>query len=329
MAKSRARCMVEKSVAAMVAAIEVYNKPDFKYREETFAVLAINAWELLFKAYILEKYNNRSNSLYIYENRHNKNGSICKKQFIKQNRSGNSATIGLSKSMAKIENDLGIPLNHKLKKNVLALVEIRDNSVHFFNHDIRLSKRIQEIGTATLKNYVSIIKQWFGHDLSNLNFYLMPLSFFHYEHTSTAVILNSQEEKVLEYLLNLQKTEESDYDPDFNVALDLEIRFVRSRAEEALNVRVTVDPSAPVVQLKEEDIRDRYPWDYRLLTNHLKGRYCGFKENSDYHTIRKPLQGDPKFAKERYLDPANPKSPRRVFYNPNIVNEFDKYYIRI
>ena len=38
---------VEKSVGAALSAIEIYNKPDFKYREETFAILMINSWELL------------------------------------------------------------------------------------------------------------------------------------------------------------------------------------------------------------------------------------------------------------------------------------------
>lgn len=47
--KSKAQELADKSVAAMMSAIEVYNKPDFKYREETFAILAINAWELLLK----------------------------------------------------------------------------------------------------------------------------------------------------------------------------------------------------------------------------------------------------------------------------------------
>ena len=45
--KARSQELVDKSIAAMVSAIEVYNKPDFKYREETFSILAINAWELL------------------------------------------------------------------------------------------------------------------------------------------------------------------------------------------------------------------------------------------------------------------------------------------
>ena len=35
---------------AAVAAIEVYNKPNFSYREEAFSLLMTNAWELLLKA---------------------------------------------------------------------------------------------------------------------------------------------------------------------------------------------------------------------------------------------------------------------------------------
>jgi len=35
MAKSRFQFLLDKSIAAAISAIEVYNKPDFKYREET------------------------------------------------------------------------------------------------------------------------------------------------------------------------------------------------------------------------------------------------------------------------------------------------------
>jgi len=44
----------------MLAAIEVYNKPIFEYREETYAILAVNAWELLLKARILQIDNNKT-----------------------------------------------------------------------------------------------------------------------------------------------------------------------------------------------------------------------------------------------------------------------------
>ena len=41
--KSKSRLLLDKSISAIVSAIEIYNKPDFKYREETFSVLCINA----------------------------------------------------------------------------------------------------------------------------------------------------------------------------------------------------------------------------------------------------------------------------------------------
>src|SRR5688572_11681695 len=44
------RALLANSVAAMSAAIEVYNKPRFSYREECFIILQVNAWELILKA---------------------------------------------------------------------------------------------------------------------------------------------------------------------------------------------------------------------------------------------------------------------------------------
>lgn len=41
--KSNVDAILEKSIACAVSAIEIYNKPDFKYREETFSILMINA----------------------------------------------------------------------------------------------------------------------------------------------------------------------------------------------------------------------------------------------------------------------------------------------
>jgi len=38
----------------MLAAIEIYNKPQIEYRDECFLILLVNAWELLLKA-ILSK----------------------------------------------------------------------------------------------------------------------------------------------------------------------------------------------------------------------------------------------------------------------------------
>ena len=53
----------------MLAAIEVFNKPSFSYREESFAILAVNAWELLLKAKVLAENGNQMKALYSYERR--------------------------------------------------------------------------------------------------------------------------------------------------------------------------------------------------------------------------------------------------------------------
>lgn len=42
--------LANKSVQAAIASIVIYNKPNFSYREEAFALLMSNAWELLLKA---------------------------------------------------------------------------------------------------------------------------------------------------------------------------------------------------------------------------------------------------------------------------------------
>jgi hypothetical protein len=48
--------LVEKAIHAASAAIEIYNKPGFRYREESFAILMLNAWELLLKARIVKRH---------------------------------------------------------------------------------------------------------------------------------------------------------------------------------------------------------------------------------------------------------------------------------
>ncbi|MCX6924089.1 MAG: hypothetical protein NT154_12900 [Verrucomicrobia bacterium] len=41
---TRSEKLVKNAEDAFLAAIEVYNKPTFTYSEETFAILALNAW---------------------------------------------------------------------------------------------------------------------------------------------------------------------------------------------------------------------------------------------------------------------------------------------
>lgn len=50
-------------------------------------------------------------------------------------------------------------LKDNLRDNIESLIELRDNSIHFINPD-SISKQVQELGFACIKNYMSIIKEW-------------------------------------------------------------------------------------------------------------------------------------------------------------------------
>jgi len=95
-----------------------------------------------------------------------------------------------------------------------------------------------------------------------------------------------------------------------------------------MGLTLTNDPNAVPVVLSEEDIRDKYPWDYNILTTRLRKRYSDFKANQKYHGIRKPLEANDRYCRKRYLDPANKAGIGKWFYSPNIVREFDPHYGR-
>ena len=90
------RSLLDKSVNSMLSAIEIYNKPNFTYREETFAILAINSWELLFKAQLLRANNYNLKSIYVLEPIITKSGVQHKKHTKpKLSRSKNPMTLNL------------------------------------------------------------------------------------------------------------------------------------------------------------------------------------------------------------------------------------------
>lgn len=318
--------MLDKSVAAMISAIEIYNKPDFKYREETFSVLCINSWELLLKAKVLQLSGNKLTALFVWDRKRLKNGDYSTKLYRKLNRAGNPMSVSLYEALRIINEDYGVQINQAVKDNIEALTEIRDNSIHFINDDYLLSTKIQEIGTASLQNYLHLVKDWFGDVLTRYNFYLMPLSFFRDFDCAPGVSLNANEKKLLKYI----KSAEAAYDDanvsNYNLALKIDVKFQKVKSTTGVPIQITNDPDAPAFRLSEEDMMEKYPWDYRILTTRLKKRYNNFKENQLYHEQRKLLSANEKLCHSRLYNPANKSSGTKQFFNPNILKEFDKLY---
>ena len=88
------------------------------------------------------------------------------------------------------------------------------------------------------------------------------------------------------------------------------------------------DPKGLKINVEEEDVLKRYPLDYEKLTLNLRKKYSDFKADNKYHKIRKELAKNKKLCRTRHLDPNNPKSPKKDFYNTEIIKEFDKHYTK-
>lgn len=320
--KSRAQELVEKSVAAMVSAIEIYNKPDFKYREETFSILAINAWELLLKAKWLVENNNRVRSLYVMERLNKPNGKPYKHLKVKLTECSNPFTHSLDYLGKKLL-EKGL-LAEAAYKNIKALSEVRDSSVHFYNRHSLFALRLQEVGSASVKNFVRASQTWFDVDLTEFNFYLMPLAFLAPTRSVTAVALNREERNLASYIAGLEAA--NDPRSEYAVSVNVEIKFSRSKAGDALTVQLTNDPSAPKLHLTEEQVKDRYPLNYGLLTEECQRRYSNFMINSKYHELRMPLKQDKRYCLVRRLDQDNPRSAKQEWFSRAIFSELDKHY---
>jgi hypothetical protein len=308
----------------MVSAIEVYNKPDFRYREETFSILAINAWELLLKAKWLTDNNNKVRSLYVTEKRQRPNGKPYKHVKVKMTGAGNPFTHSLdylAKRMAETKT-----LAEAAHKNIIALCEIRDSSVHFYNKSALFAVRLQEVGSACVRNYARAAQTWFNVDFSKYNFYLMPLAFVNNHKNRDAILLNKEEQNVASFLSSLEAA--NDPRADYAVSLNVELKFLRSKAEDAIKIQVTNDPTAPKVQLTEQHLKDKYPLNYAALTIECARRYSDFVQNQKYHDLRKPFKADKRYCHVRKLDPDNPRSAKQEWYSQSIFNVLDQHYTK-
>ena len=325
--------LVEKAMNAGIAAIEIYNKPVFNYREESFVILIVNAWDLLLKARILQENNNQQKSITIYEHRTNKNGKKSKAKRIKRNRSGNPMTIGIIEGASVVSQYDKSGIDRGCRENLLLLAEIRDNAIHLTNSMGDLGLKIHGLGTAALTNFSIAAKKWFDVNLDSLNFHLMPLAFQSPAKVVESVVKESQSD-ALTRLLSTIRTVEAKSDAfahsEYALTYHVNLSFLRSSKQRDANLttRWSNDPDALPIQLKDEDVRENYPLDYQELTARMRERYVNFKVNPKYHELRKKLVDDKKYCFKRHLDPNNPSSTSRVFFSPGIFNFLDKHYDR-
>ena len=317
------KSLLDKSISSMLAAIEIYNKPNIEYREDTFAILAVNAWELLLKT-VMFKYNSyRLHSIYEMKPKIKKDGSKSKIKEPALNRTGNPKTLSIFDVMNFLYGKRMLVLS--MKNNIDALIELRDNSIHFANMT-PISKKIQEIGFATIKNYLQYIKEHkIEIDVSKYNFYLMPLAYVN-EKVVVDSVMTKETTKYVDYVKGLMELSSSSSDSSYDIAISIDVKFDKKSSFDSLACKMSKD-GTPVF-LKEEDIRAKYPLTYRDIMEKSKQIYSDFKADNIFKGYMKGIKTNERLSHERRLDEQNPKSQRKYFYSSGVFQELDKYYTR-
>ncbi|MDP9313135.1 MAG: DUF3644 domain-containing protein [Chloroflexota bacterium] len=150
------RALRNNSRSAMIAAIEIYNKPQIAYRNECFSILLVNAWELLLKA-ILSKNKQRI--------------------FYPKNPNQPYRTLSLQDALSTAQPYLPAHIPFEpIAQNINVLSEYRNNSIHFYNQP-GVEVLVYGLAQTSIVNYRDLMLAIFNIDISNeMNISLLPLS---------------------------------------------------------------------------------------------------------------------------------------------------------
>jgi hypothetical protein len=316
--------LVWKSREACLSAVETYNRASTMYREETFAILMINAWELLLKARIMRENSGKASCLYEFKPRRKKDGGASKLKEIKKTRSGAPMTIGLERAYNLVSGYKRHRVDQSCIANIEALLEIRDSATHFVASDVLLKKALTEISLAAVRNYVIASQQWFGITFSDLNIASVPLS-FDLDQKEVEAIAHKSSDVVVRFLAHMEtlRSGVSSQDSDFAFSVRVNFDLIKNRNDAAVNAAIVRGDADLTVVVEGDKVPPQYAWTYETLVLKLKERYSDFKQNSTFHAITKQFKANPKFCYERFLDPVAKSGSKKPFFNPDIIKEYD------
>lgn len=149
------RKLLGNSKSAMIAAIELYNKPSFQYRDECTVILLLNAWELILKS-LLSK---------------NKKSVFYPK---KRNQPYRTLSWQDALSKSKVYFPKEIPYL-PVQRNLEILGIYRDNAVHFYNAK-DFGVVLYALAQTCITNFRDIMWQAFDIRLEDdINWQLLPI----------------------------------------------------------------------------------------------------------------------------------------------------------
>lgn len=275
--------LVDNSVSAALSAIEIYNKPNFKYRNEIFTILIINAWELLLKAKIVSDSGGKVESIYVRDGDGN----------IKTNRNNAPLTIEIVGAIHQMG------LDDLLKSNLLTLLELRDTAIHFVNKG-QIDYLVYSLGTACLKNYQRLTGEWFKIDLLEYNFYILPLGFAHPFKTFSLIDLDKEPDTIKSLLASIAENQEKKSVGGFHFTCEIEIQLKSAKKiTEKTDLVAAIDQNANdvITIIKTQKLTDRYTLTYDECFKSVRAQVPTMKQNDFNRLLReRKIKEDEKYS---------------------------------
>lgn len=298
--------LLDSSIQAALSAIEIYNKPDFKYREQVFTIININAWELLLKAKILQDNSDDIESLYISL----PNGSF------KTNRSGNFLTIEIMGAMRQLT------LPPVVTANLEKLIEIRDTAVHFY-HDDALAYIVYTLGVASLKNFQKFASEWFGKNLCEYNFYILPLSFSYNFQTLSILDLQSKPDAISKLINSVTDIQANiNGTDDFHFICEIKTQIILPKKSASADFTTVIDQTAsnaPTI-IKTQRLTDKYPLSYTQVRDKVIAQKPEVKSYQLNQFIKKyGIKQDPKYCAYNFRTKAHREKYEQTGHLPTSV----------
>lgn len=306
--------LVKKALFAAHSAIELYNKPTFQYKNESFVILMTNAWELLLKAKLLEDNPKNQNVIYIQSKTKTKTGLNPKRFYPKKNRTGNLQTIDIFEALRKTNLQ-----DRNLNDQIETIVELRDNSIHFMNDDSYLDMKLFQIATATTRSFVQVVREWFP-SFNNIES-VLPISFTVPDSVLTiSPKSNSLVQRLLKYVEKVERKKRPT--TEHAIAFQVDVQLKRNIGTGAV-VRNAGKNDKNAVPIKITDldlIESKYKYDYDQLKKACKKRKANIKFDKRFMSIYKLSKESEEICLTRPLDPRRPNSIKKLFFSEQAVD---------
>lgn len=280
--------LVDNSLAAMLSAVEIYNKPQMIYRDEVTVILVTNAWELALKA------------------------ALCKDGrsiFYRKVRGERYRSITLDDALGRVAaNDLW-PFKidgTALTANIKALSEYRDRAIHLYNAQ-GLGAVMYSFLQQNVLNFRDFVLARFKKDLAeSITWQLLPLGvtapadavqFMRVDKNSTML---SEVQLFIDELRSLMDAAELAGSDMGRVATVYDINMQSVKKMTSADLVVAVSPTADgQVVIRKTDPNDTHPFSVTDLLRKVNDKRNGRKLTTHDHQAicwKENLRANKKYA---------------------------------